>query len=70
MVWYRCWTVTCQLHHRATSRAESGEEQLRRRTSQLDHLLWRSPANVSAASVRQPRTQSDSGQVKSVCFGC
>eukprot|EP00966_Prymnesium_polylepis_P303487 7010537-Prymnesium_polylepis.2 len=47
---YRSRTVKCKLQHRATSRAESGEEsrKLRRRTSQLD------PSETAVGSERGP----------------
>eukprot|EP00966_Prymnesium_polylepis_P141795 3273975-Prymnesium_polylepis.1 len=68
MKWYRFRTVKSKLHHRATPRAERGEESSsagpasssqKRRGGGEGHGPRRAPADVSAAaSVRRPRTPS------------
>ncbi len=55
MKWYRSRTVNCKLHHRATSRAESGEESCGARPASSSHVSGRSAADVSAASVHRAR---------------
>eukprot|EP00966_Prymnesium_polylepis_P286403 6615968-Prymnesium_polylepis.1 len=58
MNWYRFRTVKSKLHHRATSRAGSGEESCSAGPAISSHNSRQSAADVSAASVHRPRTPS------------
>eukprot|EP00966_Prymnesium_polylepis_P264389 6108052-Prymnesium_polylepis.1 len=51
MKWDRSRTVKCKLHHRATPRAESGEESCGARPANSSQLSGRSAADVAACSV-------------------
>eukprot|EP00966_Prymnesium_polylepis_P089456 2071021-Prymnesium_polylepis.1 len=55
MMWHRSRVIQCKLHHRATSRAESGEEGCAAGPASSRQLLGRSAADVSEASVHRSR---------------